>query len=436
MVTDGIVLGHKVSKEGIEVDKAKIYLVANLPPPKSVKQIRSFLGHAGFYRRFIKDFSMIARPLTNLLSKDVAFNFDESCMKAFERLRSLLISSPIVQAPNFSLPFEIMCDAFDFAVGAILGQKIEKKPHVIYYASRTLTDAQRNYTTTEKELLAVVFALEKFRSYLLHSKVIIYFDHSALKHLLSKKETKSSLIRWILLLQEFDIEIKDKKGSENLVADHLSRLWVKNHDESVALKDTFPDEQLFYFSHSLVPWFAPIVNYLFASEIPTHWNKQDRDKFFSMVKYYYWDDPYLFKHCPDQVIRRCIPECEFHSILTFCHSYACGGHFGGRKTAAKVFQSGFYWPSLFKDAHNFYLACERCQRTGSISKRNMMPLQPILIVEIFYVWGIDFMGPFPSLFNLLKIIFSVDLVTLKLLLVMEEVIFVTVLLKHFLGSIL
>jgi hypothetical protein len=195
MVQEGIVLGHIVSKRGIEVDKAKVELISKLPPPTTVRQIRSFLGHAGFYRRFIKDFSKISRPLCNLLAKETSFNFDEACLDAFETLRSLLSSAPIMKTPNWSLPFEIMCDASDYAVGAVLGQREDKLPHAIYYASKTLLEAQANYTTTEKELLAVVFALDKFRSYLLGSKVIVYSDHAALRHLMAKKETKPRLIR-------------------------------------------------------------------------------------------------------------------------------------------------------------------------------------------------------------------------------------------------
>jgi hypothetical protein len=194
MVQEGIVLGHIVSKRGIEVDWAKVELIENMPPLNSVKQICSFLGHAGFYRCFIKDFSKISRPLCSLLAKDIPFNFDEACHEAFQKLQSLLSSTPIMKPPDWSLPFEIMCVASDFAVGAVLGQRVGKLPHVIYYASKTLMDAQVNYTTTEKELLAVVFTLDKFRSYLLGSKVIIYSDHAALRHLLAKKETKPRLI--------------------------------------------------------------------------------------------------------------------------------------------------------------------------------------------------------------------------------------------------
>ena len=155
-----------------------------------------------------------------------------------------------------------MCDASDFAIGAVLGQKINKEPHVIYYASKTLFDAQLNYTTTEKELLAVVFAFEKFCSYLLGSKVLVYSDHAALKHLLSKKDTKPCLIRWILLLQEFDLKIRDKKGSENVVADHISRILVEHTIGIDEVKEKFSDEQLFAISSSRSPWFAHIVNYL------------------------------------------------------------------------------------------------------------------------------------------------------------------------------
>jgi hypothetical protein len=160
MVKQGIVLGHVISERGIEVDKAKVEAVEKLPPPTDIKSLRSFLGHAGFYRRFIKDFSKITKPLTNLLQKDVSFNFDEKCLAAFRTLKRALITAPIIQPPDWSQPFEIMCDARDYAIGAVLGQRKEGKVHTIYYASKTLNGAQLNYATTEKELLAVVFAFE------------------------------------------------------------------------------------------------------------------------------------------------------------------------------------------------------------------------------------------------------------------------------------
>jgi hypothetical protein len=164
MVKQGIVLEHVISERGIEVDKAKVEMVEQLPPPIDVNSLRSFLDHAGFYRRFIKDILKITKPLTHLFQKDVAFDFDEKCLAAFRTLKSALVSAPIIQPPDWSQPFEIMCDASDYTVGTVLGQRKEGRVHAIYYASKTLNDAQLNYATTEKEFLAVVFAFEKFRS--------------------------------------------------------------------------------------------------------------------------------------------------------------------------------------------------------------------------------------------------------------------------------
>ncbi|GJY57779.1 putative nucleotidyltransferase, ribonuclease H [Tanacetum coccineum] len=212
MVKEGIVLGHKISRAGIEVDRAKIDVIAKLPYPTNVKGVRSFLGHAGFYRRFIKDFSMISKPITQLLMKDAKFDFSDDCKKAFNILKEKLTTTHIIVSPDWNEPFELMCDPSNLAVGAVLGQRIDRKFKPIYYASKTLNNAQEHYTTTEKELLTVVFSFDKFRQYLVLLKIVVYTDHSALKYLFSKEDAKPRLIRWVLLLQGFDIEIKDKKG--------------------------------------------------------------------------------------------------------------------------------------------------------------------------------------------------------------------------------
>ena len=410
MVQEGIVLGHWISARGIEVDRAKIEAIEKLPPPSSVKGIRSFLGHAGFYRRFIKDFSQIAKPLSNHLVQGIPFEFDSQCLHAFSVLKDKLVSAPIVVAPDWSFPFELMCDASDFAIGAVLGQKREKIFQVIYYASRTLNDAQLNYATTEKELLAIVFAFDKFRPYLIGNKVVVHTDHSAIKYLMTKKDAKPRLIRWVLLLQEFDVEIKDKKDTDNLVADHLSRLEGARDD--VPVNDEFPDEKLLAIEDKrAVPWFADYVNYLVAKVVPPEFNYQQKKRIFAHLKHYYWEEPILYRHCADQVIRRCVPEDEMQSILNHCHTLPCGGHFGGQRTAAKVLQSGFYWPTLFKDAHQFVSTCEKCQRMRNISRKDEPPMHPILEVELFDLWGIDFMGLFPSSYNNLYILLAVDYVS-------------------------
>ncbi|RVW60427.1 Retrovirus-related Pol polyprotein from transposon 17.6 [Vitis vinifera] len=182
MVHQGIVLGHITPRKVLKLTK-----------------------------RFIKDFSKLARPLWELLVKDAKFIWDDRSQMNFEELKLFLTTAPIVRAPNWQLPFDVMCDASDFAIGAVLGQREDGKPYVIYYASMTLNEAQRNYTTTKKELLVIVFALDKFRAYLVGHFIVIFIDHSALKYLLTKQDAKARLIRWILLLQEFNLQIKDKK---------------------------------------------------------------------------------------------------------------------------------------------------------------------------------------------------------------------------------
>nr|GEW23725.1 transposon Ty3-I Gag-Pol polyprotein [Tanacetum cinerariifolium] len=263
MVKEGIVLGHKISKEGIEVDKAKVDMIAKLPHPTTVKGIHSFLGHSGFYRS-------------------------------------------------------------DFAIGAVLEQRQEKYFRPIHYASKTMTEAESNYTTMEKEMLAVVYAFKKFRSYLIMNKSIVYTDHSALKYLFAKKESKARLIRWVLIFQEFTFKVIDTKGAENLAADHLSRL--ENLHQSVLdpkeINESFLLETLNLVSsrgNSSTPWFADFANYHAGNFIVKGISSQQKNKFFKDVKHYFWDDPFLFKIYADQVIRRCVHGQEAIDILKACH---------------------------------------------------------------------------------------------------------------------
>ncbi|XP_050217551.1 uncharacterized protein LOC126668389 [Mercurialis annua] len=266
MVEEGIVLGHKISKDGIEVDRAKTEIIEKLPPPTTVKGVRAFLGHAGFYRRFIKNFSSIARPLTNLLVKDIPYEFTNDCLVAFSRLKEALISAPIISSPDWTLPFELMCDASDIALGCVFGQRREKKLHVIYYASRTLA--------------------------------------------------------------KFDIEIRDKKGTENVVADHLSRLEIPEPIISgVEINETFPDEMLMVLSEVETPWYADIANYLSSEIMPPDLTYHQRKKFLSDAKRFLWEEPYLFKVYGDGILRRCVPLQEMMPILSQCHSSDYAGHY-------------------------------------------------------------------------------------------------------------
>nr|GEX05310.1 reverse transcriptase domain-containing protein [Tanacetum cinerariifolium] len=245
----------------IEVDKAKVDVIAKLPPTTTVKGVWSFLGHAGFYRRFIKDFSKITRPMTRLLEKETPFIFLTERREAFETFKMKLIEAPILVTPDWDLPFEIMCDASDF-------------------------------------------------------ETIVYTDHSALKYLLAKQDAKLRLLRWILLLQEFDVIIRNKKGAGNLAVDHLSRLENPHQSdlEKKEITETFPLETLgmvTFHGDSNTPWI-----------------------------------------CADQVIRHCIYCKESVDILTACHNGPTGGHHGANYITKKVFDSGFYWLIYYRDAQD------------------------------------------------------------------------------------
>ncbi|GJT57233.1 reverse transcriptase domain-containing protein, partial [Tanacetum coccineum] len=312
MVKEGIVLGHKISKSRIEVDKAKVDVITKLPHPTSKK----------------------------------------------------LTEAPILVAPDWDLPFEIMCDASDFTVGAVLGK--------------------------QKELLAVVYAFEKFWPYLVLSKTIVYTDHSALNYLLAKQDAKPRLFRWILLLQEFDVIIRDKKGAENLAADHLSRLENPHQSEleKKEITKTFPLEtfgMVTFCGDASTPWFADFANYHTGNFVVKGMSSQQKKKFFKDVKHYFWDNPYLFKVCADQVIRRCVFGQEAHDILMACHNGPTGGHHGANYIAKKVFDSGFYWPTIYRDAHDLVTRCDACQRQGKVSQRDEMPQNAIQVCEIFDV---------------------------------------------------
>nr|GEZ34133.1 reverse transcriptase domain-containing protein [Tanacetum cinerariifolium] len=280
------------------------------------------------------------------------------------------------------MPFGL-CNALGtFQRCAVLGQRHEKHFKPIHYASKTMNDAKTNYTTTEKEMLAVVYAFEKFRSYLIMNKSKVHTDHFALKYLFAKKDAKARLLRWVLLLQEFDFKVLDTTGAENLAANHLSRLEnpYENMLDPKEINETFPLEMLSmvtFRGDSSAPWFAYFTNYHTGNFIVKGMTSQQKNKFFKDVKHYFWDDPFLFKICADQVIRWCVHGKEALNILEACHNGPTGGHHGVNLTAKKIFDAGFFWPTIYKDAHEFVKNCDSCQRQGKISQRDEMPQNSI-----------------------------------------------------------
>nr|GEZ15508.1 hypothetical protein [Tanacetum cinerariifolium] len=276
-------------KQG-EVVKAKSSIEE--PLELELKELPSHLEYT-----YLEDFSKIARPMTHLLEKETPFVFSKDCIDAFETLKKKLTEAPILVVPDWNLPFELMCDASDFTIGAVLGQCKTKHFQPIHYASKTMTEAQIHYTTTEKDILAVVYAFEKFRPYLVLSKSIVYTDHSALKYLLSKQDVKPRLIRWVLFLEEFDIIIRDKKGTENLATYHLSRLDNPHKDvfENKDINENFPLETLGKISSGSTPCFADFANFHAGNFIVKGMSSQQKKKFFKDLKHYFWDDPHLFQ---------------------------------------------------------------------------------------------------------------------------------------------
>ncbi|XP_074288290.1 uncharacterized protein LOC141613455 [Silene latifolia] len=273
---------------------------------------------------------------------------------ANHELKQALVSALIVQPPNWDLLFELMCDA-----------------------------------------------------------IIVYTDHTAIKQLMVKKDAKARLIRWVFLLQEFDVTIKDKPGSENLVANHLSRLTKESRgddDDGIPIDQWLPDDSILAITHS-DPWYADIANYLISNFIPEELDNQARKKLRYESRIYVWEDPFLYKRCNDGIYRRCVTHEEGQAILQACHATTYGGHLSTSRTQAQVLHCGFYWPSLFKDTYAMVQSCNSCQRRGTIVRRDEIPLNNILEVDLFDVWGVDFMGPFPSYFDNQYILVAVDYVS-------------------------
>jgi hypothetical protein len=209
--------------------------------------------------------------------------------------------------------------------------------------------------------------------------VIAYTDHAALKYLLTKKDAKPHLIRWILLLQEFDLEIKDKKGVD-FVADRLSRMQFENPQE-LTINDSLWDDMLYRINRSN-PWYANIVNFMVAGYVPP---RADKRKLIYESRHHIWDEPYLFRVCSDGLLRRCVPAEEGIKIIQRCHSSPYGGHYGAFRTHAKIWQSGFFWPTMYEDTKDFIRRCGACQSHGNINSRDAMPLINNLQIELFDV---------------------------------------------------
>lgn len=268
----GIVLGNHISNKGIGFDPTKVNVIVNVPRPRQKKDIRIFLGHVGYYRRFIKDFRKVSSLMFTLLTKDAKFQWTPECQQAFEIIKEKIMTTPVLQGPKWNLPFHIHLDASDKEIGVVLGQQEEKDPYVIYYISQNLVGPELNYTITKKEFLVVVHAFNKSRNYITGYQVIVHTYHVSIRYLMNKINVGSRVVRWILLLQEFDLTIMDKLGKHNVVVDFLSRLEHTTDQEMI--EDAFPDEHLFSIS-TKISCFYDMENYFAIGNFPQHFSYRE-----------------------------------------------------------------------------------------------------------------------------------------------------------------
>eukprot|EP00253_Pinus_taeda_P035367 PITA_35367 len=349
LMTKGTVLGHIIPQQGLQVDPNKIAIIQRVPPPQKVRDVWSFLGLAGYYRRFIKDFSKLASPFFGLLGKDAEFIWTDNYQEALNDLKGKLVTAPILRGPNWALPFHIHTDALNNAIGVALRQVEEKLPYAIYFVSKNLSKAELNYIVTKKELLAIVHSLNKFRDYIIGYQTFVHTDHAA-------------------------IRLDLPAGKEVMVDDQM------------------PDEHLFSIS-VLSPWFADIVNYLVLAQFLPHLSSKEKSKIVRKSAPFTWIGGNLFKLGPDQILRKCVREEEVFDILLTYHDGPCGGHFVAKRTTFKILEARYYWPTFHQYVKRYISQCEWCQRMGKPTPKDEMPLQPQVTFEPFDKWGMDFVGP-------------------------------------------
>ena len=407
-------LGHIVSSAGVYTDPKKIKAVSELDPPKTVEQVRTFLGLAGYYRRFIPNFASLSAPLVSLTKKNSRFHWGTQEQNASQLLQQLLCSAPVLAYPQFDKHFILQTDASDLGLGAVLTQKDNcGQEHVISYASRSLSDREKRYSATEKEALAVVFATDHFRAYLLGRNVTLVTDHSALRWLHSV-EPKGRIGRWVMGLQEYEFAIQHRPGSANGNADALSRLLLQeplpSPGDSIATGPSTACATTITPGANLQQ--AQLEDNRLRKIIELKSNNLPKPPFFVWAK-----DPVLraFWNCWDSLHivngllvkapstqTRSLPEYSFviptnliDSVLQGIHSTPFSGHLGVKRTLLRT-KNRFFWPKMAIQIKDFVRNCQVCAKTKLNCHNEKAPLQPIEVNEPFVLWAMDYMGPLPE----------------------------------------
>ena len=390
-------LGHVVSKEGVSPDPDKISAIKEYPVPRSIKDVRAFLGLANYYRKFVKGFAKIAGPLHDLTKKGLKFQWNESCQCAFDALKTALTQAPILAHPDFTLEFILATDASDVGLGYVLGQIQNGKEVAIAYGGRKLLPAEKNYSVTEKEALGVVAAIKHFQTYLYGSHFKIFTDHSAVSWLMNIKDASGRLMRWSLILQQYDFEIVHRPGLSNGNADALSR---REYDTVLAALDS-PGVQIDRVRElqRKDPSLADIIEYLEWEELPTD-NKAAK-KLLHTIEQYYLDPDGLLCHIwipgsrrvPTPKSQLVIPRSLRHEVLLQGHDSPFSGHLGVNKTYAKL-RDKYFWPKMYMDIQHYCLSCESCAMKKNPKQRTTAPVLPIPVHGPWDVVASDCCGPF------------------------------------------
>lgn len=388
-------LGHVVSEEGVRTEDTKIKAVQDFPVPKNLKEVQRFLGLASWYHRFISHFSERAAPLYALKGKNAIWNWTVECQNAFDDLKYALQRAPVLMPPDFTKVFRVQTDASDIGLGAVLTQDFDGAEHVIAYASRLLHGAEKSYSTAEKECLAVVWAVEKWRQYLEGRNFEVLTDHSALTWVFNNPKPSSRLTRWALRLQCFSFLVKYRKGSCNVVPDALSRgipgQEVVGHIAICQANKTDPNLP--------VSWDEIGKAQKLDSSLQALWEAAKQATTDSSRIAYCVQNDYLFRRVPNKdqgcVYQLVIPASLREQFLHFAHSNPLSGHLGRMKTLKRLLDS-VYWPEVRKDVWSFCTQCKTCQiYKPRISKLSGL-LQSTPVVEPGYMLGVDLMGPFPK----------------------------------------
>ncbi|UYV80091.1 hypothetical protein LAZ67_18001653, partial [Cordylochernes scorpioides] len=376
------ILGHITNQQGIKPAEYNIKAVRDFPQPKKVKEVQSFLGMCSYYRKFIKDFSLIADPLTGLIRKNAQFTWTEKQEEAFQNLKKALINPPILGHFDPNAATYIHTDASNIGLGATLVQIICGEEKVISYLSRTLSKAEQNYSTTEKECLAVVWAISKLRPYLYGRHFKIITDHHALCWLKNLKDPTGRLARWALKIQEYDFDIIHKSGKKHMDADGLSRGllpetdWVKDY------------ERLFL---------NQIINE--EDEFIENVKKSLKGSKRAITQNFKEENGCLYKKNPNPEGRAwllVVPKKRRKEIMSEFHNHMLNGHLGVARTTYRL-KNKYHWPSMLKDVSEFVKTCHLCQSRKGSNQSPSGLLQPIPPANYpFERIGIDFVGPLPS----------------------------------------